>query len=256
MDLFKEIEKIRESDQPAALCTVVQTKGSTPRKVGAKMLVYGNGDIAGTIGGGHLEKEVVENARHQIKEKAAKLFKHDLLNQHKMCCGGSVEVFIEPISRMKHLYIFGAGHTGKAIAQLAAHLDFDIYVIDDRQEYLDQIPAGSVHKVRAPYKDFLPQIRFDDNSYIVIVTYEHAMDRDILAYCIRQPHAYLGMIGSERKVLVTKKLFMEAGIATAGQLAEVKMPIGKSISAETPEEIAISILAEIIEVKNRVCVTR
>lgn len=253
MDIYREIEKIRNGYKPAALCTVVHTKGSTPRKAGAKMLVFSNGDVIGTIGGGHLEMEVVENARNQIKENTAKLFKHDLLIQHDMCCGGTVEVFIEPIVRMKPLYIFGAGHTGKALAELASRLDFNIHVIDDRQEYLDQITVEGIQKINSHYLSFLSQIQFDDSTFIVIVTYEHAMDRDILAYCIRQPHAYLGMIGSERKVLITKKTFMDAGIATAEQLASVKMPIGKHISAETPDEIAISILAEIIEVKNTVC---
>lgn len=250
MNIYKEIERIRGMHQQAALCTIVHSSGSTPRKVGAKMLVYVNGEVFGSIGGGNLEKEVVENALHQVKENEAKLFRHDLLKQHNMCCGGSVDIFIEPIISMKTLYIFGAGHTGKALARFAAMMDFTIYLIDDRKDYMDQVDLHGLNKIIGDPREILPALHFDEDSYIVILTYDHAMDRDILAYCINLPHAYLGMIGSERKVAVTKKMFTEAGIISPAQLAHVKMPVGKAIAAETPEEIAISILAEIIEIKN------
>jgi xanthine dehydrogenase accessory factor len=252
MDLYKQIEEARKSGVDVALCTIIHTKGSTPRKVGAKMLVYASGAIKGTIGGGNLEKEVIKNALNQLKCNEPKLFKHDLLHQHNMCCGGTVEIFIEPIEKMKRLYIFGAGHTGQALAKMAKVLDFEIFVIDDRKEYINQLTdVLEINKLNVDYKKILPKLPFNENTYITILTYEHEIDRDILSYCIKQPSAYLGMIGSQRKIEMTKKMFLDAGIATKKQLEKVKMPIGKNILAETPEEIAISILAELIEMKNK-----
>lgn len=250
MNLHREIEQIRNGAINAALCIIVQTKGSTPRKVGARMIVKENGNIVGTIGGGNLEKKVIENALAQLKENAAKLFKHDLLHQHSMCCGGTVEIFIEPIKKMNKLYIFGAGHTGKALSTFANQLEFDVYVIDDRAAYLDDIEIDGINKLNLDYRKVLPTLPFNENTYIVIMTYEHSYDRDILAYCIKQPHAYLGMIGSQRKVELTKKMFEEGQISTAKELAKVDMPMGINIGAENPDEIAISILAKLIEIKN------
>jgi len=250
MSWNRKIEETRKSKLKAALCIIVQTKGSTPRKVGAKMIVLENGSIFGTIGGGNLEKKVIENALQQIKKDKAQLYKHDLLHQHNMCCGGSVEIYIEPIKKMNKLYIFGAGHTGTALAKFAIGMDFDIYIIDDRKEYIDDLKIEGINKLNLDYKKVLPTLPFDENSYTVIMTYEHSHDRDILAYCIKQPHAYLGMIGSQRKIELTKKMFLEGQIATQTVIDNVDMPMGISINAESPEEIAISILAKLIEIKN------
>ena len=250
MNLLKEIESIRASETKAVLCIIVQTKGSTPRKVGAKMIVKEDGSILGTIGGGNLEKKVIENALVQIEKNEPKLYKHDLLHQHNMCCGGSVEIYIEPIQKMNKLYIFGAGHTGKALAKMANSMNFDIYVIDDRAAYINAINIEGINKMNLDYKKVLPTLPFDATTYIVIMTYEHSYDRDILAYCIKQPHAYMGMIGSLRKVELTKKMFEEGKLATKKELETVDMPMGISINAEEPDEIAISILAKLIAIKN------
>lgn len=252
MNIFSEIEKVRKSGVDTVLCTIIHTKGSTPRKVGAKMLVLADGTIKGTIGGGNLEKAVINDALIQLNKNEPKLFKHDLLHQHNMCCGGTVEIFIEPIKKMKRLYIFGAGHTGQALAKYALPLDFEIFVIDDRKEYIDQLKeVSAINKLHVDYKKVLPTLPFDENTFVIILTYEHEIDRDILSYCIKKTHAYLGMIGSQRKIEMTKKMFLDAGIATNTQLKKVNMPIGKNILAETPDEIAISILAELIQVKNK-----
>jgi len=169
-----------------------------------------------------------------------------------MCCGGTVEIFIEPIEKMKRLYIFGAGHTGQALAKFALSLDFEIFILDDRKEYIDQLKeVTAINKFQVDYKKVLPTLPFDENTFVVILTYEHEIDRDILSYCINKPHAYLGMIGSKRKIEITKKMFLDADITSKKQLEKVHMPIGANIFAETPEEIAISILAELIEVKNK-----
>jgi len=248
--IFHEINEAREGNERFALCTVVQTRGSTPRKVGAKMIVFRSARIIGSIGGGNLEKKVIENAISQIKEHQPKLYRHDLLHQHNMCCGGSVDIYIEPIVKMKKLYIFGAGHTGRALARIASPLDFEVYVVDDRKEYLDGIDSDDINKMNMDYGKVLPSLPFDDDTFVVIMTYEHGHDRDILSYCLKQPYAYLGMIGSIRKVEMTKKMFAEAELATKEELEKVDMPMGIDIGAETPEEIAISIMAKLIAVRN------
>lgn len=249
-DIFDQLISAREK-RKVVLCVVVGTRGSTPRKTGAKMLVYENGDIFGTIGGGDLERAVISNALKQLSKGTPALFRHDLLHQHSMCCGGSVDIYIEPVMKKKRLYIFGSGHTGVALAALSAKLDFEIVVVDDRKEYIDQCTTEGVNKLCMPFEQALAALPFDDQTYSCIMTYSHPIDRDILAFCIRQPHAYLGMIGSLRKVEMTRKIFLDGGIATKEQLDNVDMPMGVDISAESPEEIAVSILARLISIKNK-----
>ena len=237
--------------EDAAICTVVNTRGSAPRKIGAKMIVLSNSQISGTIGGGALEKGVIENALAVIKNSEPKLFRYDLLHQFNMCCGGTMDIFIEPVMKKSKLYIFGAGHVGRALANMAETLPFDIIVIDDRKDELDKIDNSEINKMHLDYTAALPLLPFDNQTYICIMTYSHPNDRDILAYCLNKPHAYLGMIGSRRKVEITKKKFKEAMIASNDEIENVDMPIGVDISAESPEEIAISILGQIIKTKNQ-----
>lgn len=250
--IFDKLNEAGKSRTDLALCIIVQTRGSTPRETGAKMLVYTDGSISGSIGGGELEKSVITQALGVLKTAKAAIFRHDLLHQHNMCCGGSVDVYIEPVMKKKRLYIFGAGHTGHALAKLATALDFEIYIIDDRKEYLDPIVIDGVSKMHLHYAQALPLLPFDDQTYITIMTYSHPYDRDILAFCLKKSHAYLGMIGSQRKVEMTKKMFEEGKMASASELDAVDMPMGIQIGAETTEEIAVSILAKLISVKNRV----
>lgn len=250
--IYDEIAQAIENRRRAVLCIVTSVKGSTPRKQGAKMIVYENSEIFGTIGGGDLEKKVIENALEVLKTHKPAVFKHDLLHQHGMCCGGTVEIYIEPIMNKKKLYIFGSGHTGQALAKFAVNFEFDIFVIDERKEYLDVLAVDGINKMNLEHDKALRTLPFNNDVFIVIVTHSHQIDRDILAYCIKKPFAYLGMIGSERKVKVTKKMFIDGNIGTLDELEKVHMPIGMDISAETPEEIAVSILGELIKVKNRV----
>lgn len=249
--MYKEIISIQnKATREAAICIIVETKGSTPRKAGTKMIVYEDKVLIGSIGGGALEEKVIKNALSVIKNGEGQLFKHNLLHQHNMCCGGTVCVYIEKIEKTKRLFIFGAGHTGKALAKYAIDNDLEVYLIDDRKEYLDVVHTENVNKLHLHYSKALNILPFNKQTYIVIMTYSHPYDRDILAYCLKKPHAYLGMIGSKRKVSITKKKFIAAGIATEKELERVDMPIGVNINANTPEEIAISIIAKIIQTKN------
>ena len=248
---FQDIlQKIQEAKEPVALCIIVAVKGSTPRKEGAKMLVYESGKFCGTIGGGNLEKKVIENALAVIKKNEPQLFRHDLLHQHSMCCGGTVDVYIEPIMKKNKLYIFGAGHTGQALAKYAVDMEFEVVMIDDRKEYIDQITIEGVNKMNLNFEQALSLLPFDKQTYITIMTYEHSIDRNILAFCIKKVYAYLGMIGSLRKVELTKKMFIESGLASKEKLDTVEMPMGLNKNSESPEEIAISILAKLIQTNN------
>ena len=251
-NIFEKIIEIQKGSKDAVLCTIVNTKGSTPRKVGAKMIVYADGKIFGTIGGGGLEKNVITNAIELIGTRQPKLFRHDLLHQHGMCCGGTVEIYIEPIMKKNKLYIFGAGHTGQSLAKLAKDFDFETVLIDDRKEYIDECKLEEVNKMNLPFGQALKLLPFDEQTYICIMTYSHPIDRDILAFCAKKPFAYLGMIGSQRKVEMTKKMFTEGLNISSEELEKIDMPMGVDIGAEGPEEIALSIFAKLIAVKNKI----
>lgn len=235
----------------SALCIIVDTRGSTPHKAGTKMHVFENGKIEGTIGGGALEKKVIEDALAQIKVGNPRLFEHQLLQQHNMCCGGMVKVYIEPEAQKNHLIIFGAGHVGQELANQAVKAEFDVTVFDDRPEYIQQITNETIEAQCLDFSDALKQISFGENTYIAILTYRHDIDRALLRYCLRKERAYLGFIGSQRKILVTRKMMLQEGIATEEELNKVDMPIGLNIGAESPFEIAVSIMAKLIEVKNQ-----
>ena len=251
-NIFEKITEIQKSSEEAVVCTIVNTKGSTPRKVGAKMIVYADGKIFGTIGGGDLEQKVIENAVELIETKQPKLFRHDLLHQHGMCCGGTVEIYIEPIMKKNKLYIFGAGHTGQSLAKLAKDFDFETVLIDDRKEYMDDCKSKEINKMNLPFGEALKLLPFDEQTYICIMTYSHPVDRDILAFCVKKHFAYLGMIGSRRKVEVTKKMFSEGLYISEEELDKIDMPMGIDIGAEGPEEIALSILGKLIATKNKI----
>ncbi len=250
-NIYEKILEAQRETVRSALCTIVSTRGSTPRKTGAKMIVYETGKIFGTIGGGNLEKKIIENAQKAIKENNPGIFKHDLQNQHNMCCGGTVEIYIEPIMKKNKLYIFGAGHTGQALVKISLDFDFEIVLIDDRKEFLDNCIFTEVNKMHLSFQQAMLLLPFDTRTYIAILTYSHQTDRDILGFCIKKPFAYLGMIGSRRKTEITRKMFLDGGIGTGEELKKIDMPMGLEIGAETPEEIAISILASLIKTKNK-----
>lgn len=250
-NIYQKILDIINSDKKAALCTIVSTKGSTPLKSGAKMLVFEDSSIYNTIGGGHLEKITIADALDIIKTGQSKLFKHELKSQHEMCCGGSLEIFIEPIMQKKKMFLFGAGHVGKAIVKHAINLDLEIFVIDGREEIFNNWDFNGYNKIVAPFTQILPTLPYDNLTMIVIATYDHSIDREILAFCMKQPHYYLGMIGSKTKVVRTKEMFISENIATINELEKIDMPIGIDINAVTADEIAVSIVAKLIKEKNK-----
>lgn len=249
--LYQKIIDIENSSDIAALCTIIATKGSAPRKTGAKMLVYKNGSIEGTIGGGALEKKVIEQAIEVLKNNEAKTVTHNLVAELAMCCGGTVELFIEPIMSRKKLYIFGAGHCGKALAKFAIDLDFNVTLIDERYDAFEGIDFPDCTLIKDHHATAIEHLSFDGNTYVVILTYNHSYDREILALTSKKTHGYIGMIGSMRKVAIAKKNMIASKILNERELNEIDMPIGLDIEANTPQEIAISILAKLIDVRNK-----
>lgn len=248
--LFDEMAEIERTGKPAAICVITETHGSTPLKTGAKMIVYLDGKISGTVGGGTLEKEVIKNALEVIHNGSPKNFTHNLVKDHQMCCGGIVKIYIEPAQKANKLYIFGAGHIGRQVAYYAEPLNFRISIFDERKEMLNSIQISDIDKYPFHHDEILSKLTFDEDTFIIICTHLHHYDREILAYCIKKHFHYLGMIGSKRKVEITKKIFLQNNVATEAELENVDMPMGLDIGGETPAEIAISILAKLIEVKN------
>ncbi len=250
-NIYQKLYEIENSRTKAALCLVIHTKGSTPRKIGAKMLVLEDGQIYGTIGGGSLEHKVIQDALGIIQSQKAEVFQHALVHDHGMCCGGSVEIFIEPVMNKKALYIFGAGHIGKALANLAHQLDFHVTLIDDRVEQLKDFEDQNFTLIPQHYELAFEKLIFDQDTFIAVMTHDHAFDRAITAYCAQQDFAYLGMIGSLRKMEMAKKIYRTSGQLTEEQISRIDSPMGIPLLAQTPSEIAISILAKLIDVRSR-----
>ena len=249
-DLYSEISEARSSGRALILATVVEITGSAPRHLGAKMLIYADGSTSGTIGGGMLEKTVLAEAQKLFASPNAVLQRYNLDEELGMSCGGRVTVFLEPIVPAHPLYIFGAGHIGTVLTRLAIMLGFQVTVVDNRPEFADKSRLPEAHHVLCQeYLKALEQITFTKEHYIVIVTHGHEHDFEIVQACIKEPYRYLGMIGSRKKVHQTVKDLRNLGIPE-NDLARLHSPIGLDIGGETPEEIALSIAAELVAVRN------
>ncbi len=249
-NLFANIYESVKKRNPCALCIVVDTKGSTPRKKGAKMLVYSDGSINGTIGGGAIEKQVIIDALEVIKSGNFLKKNYKLEDDLNMRCGGAMEIYIESIIDVMNLNIFGGGHVGKALAKFASFFDFQINIFDWRDIDFIEEERVYINFIKGDYFESIENFNFNENSYNVIVTPSHEFDEKILEILARKPFAYLGMIGSRRKVALIKKNFIENLGFTEEEISNIDMPIGIPIKGETPDEIAISIIAKIIDVKN------
>lgn len=247
--IYKVLQEIENSNSQAVLCTIISTKGSTPRKIGAKMIVFENGKIFGSIGGGALEKEIIEQAAEVVENQKSKLVSYNLVKQLEMCCGGTVEIFLELVMNKKKLLIFGAGHIGKSLAKFALELDFEVSLVDERIDAFEDFDTDCL-RIQESHLSAIEKLNFDKNTYIVIVTHDHAYDREILALCSKKQNGYIGMIGSKRKVELAKNMLLSSNLMTEQELKQVDLRMGINISAKTPQEIAISILAKLIELRN------
>lgn len=255
IDIFQEIAARRAEGKPFVLATLIRTAGSVPRDVGAKMLIYPDGSISGTIGGGKFEKQVIEDSLKMFESKTSNLLKAYKLEDGGpdtlgMFCGGEADVFFEMFGQTDNLIIFGGGHVGRDLAKIAAGLDMRVTIVDDRADILAQFQSPiQVVQTDYNYQDNYPPI--DNKSYVVIVTHGHRCDREVLQKVINKSCAYIGMIGSKTKIKKTYELLEQAGVDKA-LLQKVHSPIGLDIGAEGPYEIAVAIAAEIIAVRNKV----
>ncbi len=253
MDLFDEIVRLRKLGQKCALATIVQVNGSIPSYESAKLLVREDGSMAGTIGGGCVEAEVWNAAREVIATEKPRQMKfslgQDAAYDNGLICGGQLEVFIESIVPQPRTYIFGAGHISKSLAKAAGMAGFAVTVIDNRENYANRERFPEAEEViAAEYEEVFPNLVVTDTSYIVIVTRGHRDDMRVLEWAAGTNARYLAMIGSKRKVIGVIEELAKVGFPAAA-LERLFAPMGFDIGAITPEEIAISVVAEMIAVR-------
>ena len=252
MDLFEEIVRMRRAGQRGALATIVHTNGSIPSYESSRMLVREDGSIAGTIGGGCVEADVWAAAREVMQLETPRKLVFNLNNDASydsgLICGGTLEVFVEPILPQPVVYIFGGGHISTALAKAAAAAGFGTVIADDREQFSNAERFPMAQEIFSNYEKAFQAIKPNASSYIVIVTRGHRDDIRVLAWAVRTDARYIGMIGSKRKVLSTYKALEKEGFRPE-EFERVYAPMGIEIGALSPEEIAISIAAELIAVR-------
>ena len=251
--IYLALSEIEANNEAAALCTVVKSEGSTPRHVGSKMLVYADGKFIGTVGGGDLERRVLDEARIALADGQPQHLHYNMSDPSRGdvgVCGGQVEVFVEPILPAPMVIVVGAGHVGKAVAHLAKWLGFRVAVSDDRAEFCnaETVPEADAY-YPVPMEKLTEHVKVTRQTYFVLTTRGSNVDAAGLGPLLETEAAYVGVIGSKRRWLETVKALKEQGVS-AEKIALVHSPIGLELQAETPEEIAVSIMAEVLMVRN------
>ena len=252
--IYEALAEIEKNNESAALCTVVKSEGSTPRHVGSKMLVFPDRKFIGTVGGGELENRVIKTAIESLNTGSATTLSYSMIDPSRGdpgVCGGTVEVFVEPILPPAMIVVIGAGHVGKAVVHLAKWLGFRVAVSDDRAEFCtpESTPGGDAYYPVEMGK-LTEHLKINKQSYIVITSRGSAVDAIGLPGILDSDAAYIGVIGSKRRWLTTVKALKERGVPDE-KLTKVHSPMGLELNAETPEEIAVSILAEILMIKDK-----
>ena len=251
--IYRLLAELEENNQAGVLCTIVQSQGSTPRHTTSKMLVYPDRRIAGSVGGGELENRVITAALEALNDGKSRLLHynmHDPARGDVGVCGGSVEVFVEPIFPKPVLVVIGTGHVGKAVIHLAHWLGFYVVANDDRPEFCtpQAAPEADVY-LALPMRDIPKHLALTPWTYIVLTTRGLDVDVTGLPTLLDSTATYIGVIGSKKRWLTTRRRLLEGGVEEV-KLDRVHSPIGLELNAETPEEIAVSILAEIIMLRN------
>lgn len=253
MEIYEEIVKLQRADRRGAVATIVNVRGSIPSFKSAKMLIRDDGSIAGTIGGGCVEAEVWQAAREVMALEKSRTLSFDLNEDPKydtgLVCGGTLEIFIEPVLPTPLLYIFGGGHVSLQLYKTARNAGFDVIVTDDRDMYANTERFPDARQVIA--EDFdkaLAQLNPGESSYVVIATRGHRDDMRVLRWAVQTPARYIGMIGSKRKAITVYRELVKEGLKPE-LFDRVHSPVGLDIGAITPEEIAVSITAELIALR-------
>jgi xanthine dehydrogenase accessory factor len=253
-EVFAAVADALERGEPAALVTIVSTTGSTPQRVGAKMLVFADGRTIGTIGGGCYENDAFGKAREAIRDRRPQVVHYELdddfAQETGLVCGGQMDVYIEPIEPSPELYIIGAGHVGFHLARIAQEVGFRVHVVDDREKFanVERFPSA-IEIVVDDVPAWIGRTSIPAHAYVVVVTRGHTNDLEALRALAPRELRYLGLIGSRAKVA---RIYdqLTADQMPPDVLTRVHAPIGLDIGAVTPQEIAVSILAELIAVKH------
>jgi xanthine dehydrogenase accessory factor len=250
--IYQALAELERNNGSAALCTVTSSEGSTPRHVGSKMLVYPDGKFIGTVGGGELENRVMKAALESINNETAQTLSYNMADPSRGdpgVCGGQVEVFVEPILPVPLIVVIGAGHVGKAVVHLAKWLGFRVAVCDDRAEFCTPESTPDADAYYPVTMDKLPKhLKIDKRTVLILTTRGSSVDAAGLAPLLDSAAAYVGVIGSKRRWATTVKALTEKGVSEE-KLAKVHSPMGLELQAETPEEIAVSIMAEVMMLK-------
>lgn len=254
MRIIELLNEALERGDPVVLCTIVNTKGSVPRHSGTKMLVYSDGHFEGTVGGGEVENRVYAEAMASFKDGKTRFLTYDMIDPVRGdagICGGVVTVFVEPFLELPTIVVVGAGHVGRPIVHLAKWLGFRVVVSDDREELCtpEETPGADLY-LPIPMSQIPEEITLNARTYLVLVTRGAEVDIEGLPALLATDVPYIGLIGSKRRWAHTQEKLIENGISKEA-LERIKSPIGLFIHAETPNEIAISILAEIIDHYNQ-----
>jgi xanthine dehydrogenase accessory factor len=253
-DVFRAVVAALEHGEDAALVTIVKTSGSTPQRIGAKMLVYADGHTVGTIGGGCYENDANLKARDAMHTRRPQLVRYelsdDVAEDSGLICGGQMDVYIEPLEPVPHLYLVGAGHVSAQLGHFAAATGFRVHVLDDRSKFANRERFPDAHEVLVDsIPDALGRIQWPSNAFLVIITRGHKHDFEALRAVAGGTFRYVGMIGSRAKVKRVFDALLQQG-CQPDWLQQVHAPIGLDIGAVTPAEIAVSILAEMVAVRN------
>ncbi len=242
---LRKLEEIGDAGGRAALVTVVRCSGSTPAAPGAKMLVVADAPSCGTIGGGHLEQLVIDDARACLAAGESKMFRYPLGATAGQCCGGVVEVFVDVLGVGPQLYLIGVGHVGQALCRVLAGTPFAVHAIDEREEWIGALPP-EVRRHAVPWDAFAREAEWSaERTYVAIMTHRHDVDEAIVADVLARPTRYVGLIGSTTKWRRFRDRLESRGLPAAS-LDRVRCPIGADIGGKSPPEVAISVAAELV----------
>lgn len=247
-DWMSTAQELNQQKRPFCLATIIESGGATPRDIGTRMIICSDGEFMGTIGGGNLERQILDESTVLLKSgrPETKKLSIPLGPKAKQCCGGVVEILLETFNQGPLLYVFGAGHVGHAIASIFHGTGIGLVLWDQRQEWIDsrQLPPG-LSKSSLPFGDFISQIQNEQRHFAIVLTHSHDLDLEIIATLAQRNFAYLGLIGSHNKWVRFAERLKAKGL-TENDLAKIECPMGLPIGGKLPKEIAISIAAKIL----------
>ena len=252
--IYQAVFEMQRKGESGALCTIIESHGSVPRHTGSKMLVSETGQLSGSVGGGEIESRVIDEAMQSILDGQVRRLTYNMVDPTRGdpgICGGQAEILVEPILAQPTIFVIGGGHVGKAVTHLAKWLGFRIVLNDDRSEFCNLLAVPDADEyICCPMAELPSNTKIKRQDMIILTTRGVAIDTPGLPALLETSAAYIGIIGSKRRWLATRKNLQEAGIA-AVKLDRVISPIGLELKAETPEEIAVSIMAEVLMLRNQ-----